>query len=224
MNEKEYTGFWDGQLLEIINADEKMYFTQLIRNEAELMIQRPVNKQNVPMLIENGMRVTVCFYEEEKGLCQFEAAIHYQNGKTSITKPDKDRIKFVQRREFFRVKAMEKMQVTLLPAEETDVHLEENKKETVNVTTHDISGGGVAFLTRSKLAETGDKVTGILFLKTRQESQTITFHGKIVNVMKQPNGMMKHAIEFIEMREGIRSKIIQFCISKQIEIRNKLKE
>lgn len=224
MKEKEYTGFWDGQLFEIINAEGKKYFTQLIRNESELIIQRPVNKQNVPMIIENGMPVTVYFYEDEKGLRKFDAIIHrQQNGKTSITKPDKDAIQVVQRRQFFRVKAMEDMQLTLPPAEASDEHSEENENETITVTTHDISGGGVAFLTRSQLVEFGDKVTGTLYLKTRKESQMVAFRGKIVNVMKQSNGMFKNAIEFIEMREGTRSKIIQFCISKQIEVRNKLK-
>ncbi|MFD1414976.1 flagellar brake protein [Oceanobacillus jeddahense] len=218
--EKEYTGFWDGQLLEIITSEEKTYFTQLIGNKSDMLIQRPVNKQNVPMLVENGMAVTICFYDDEKGLSKFNTQLHlHSNGKITIDKPSSDAIKVVQRREFFRVKAMEEMHLTLPAAEDTD----ENLEETVKVTTHDISGGGVAFFSHSKIVEMDDEVTGLLYLKMKKDTQKIAFKGRVVNVVKQPNQMIKNAIQFIDMREGIRSRIVQFCITKQIEIRNKLK-
>lgn len=67
MSNEAYTEFWNGQLLELVTSEGKTYYTQLIRNESELLIQRPVNKQNVPMLIENGMMVTVCFHDDKKG-------------------------------------------------------------------------------------------------------------------------------------------------------------
>ncbi|GIO23517.1 flagellar brake protein [Oceanobacillus sp. J11TS1] len=220
MSGKEFTEFWNGQLFEIITPAEKIYFTQIIRNESELLIQKPVNKQNVPMLIESDMMVTVYFHNDEKGLCKFESEIRYHsNGKISLEKPYMDAIEVVQRRKFFRVKVMEKMDLILPPAKDT----EETEGESITVTTHDISGGGVSFIAHSKKVEVGDEVTGVLYLKTKLDTQKIEFKGKVVNVIKQANKMYKNAIQFIDMREGKRSKILKYCISKQIEIRNKIK-
>ncbi|GEN87763.1 flagellar brake protein [Oceanobacillus sojae] len=220
MNEQIYTEFWDGQMLEILTSDKKTYFTQLIRHETELLIQRPANKQNVPMLIENDMDVTVYFHDDEKGLCSFGSRINrHDNGKIIMTKPSRDSIKVVQRRQFFRVKAAVEMTLILPSAEGSD---EEGDK--LNVTTHDISGGGAAFLSDSQILEEGDAVKGVLYLKTDTEQNKVEFKGKIVNVMKQHNQFYKTALQFINMREGARSKIVKFCIVKQIEFRNKVKE
>lgn len=65
---------------------------------------------------------------------------------------------------------------------------------------------------------------GVLYLKTDTEQNKVEFKGKIVNVMKQHNQFYKTALQFINMREGARSKIVKFCIVKQIEFRNKVKE
>lgn len=225
MSDEVYTEFWNGQLLELVTSEEKTYYTQLIRKESELLIQRPVNKQNVPMLIENGMTVTVCFHDDKKGLCNFASQLHLQqNGKIAITKPSIDAIKVVQRRQFFRVKVMLDMDLTLPPAEDANPNAEEAEGENITVITHDISGGGAAFTTESKIVEIGDKVEGTLYLKTKDNQQKIVFKGNVVNVIKQSNNMYKNALQFIDMREGTRSHIVKFCIAKQIEIRNKIKE
>ncbi|WP_152655920.1 flagellar brake protein [Oceanobacillus sp. CFH 90083] len=221
---KEYTEFWDGQLFEIMTSEEKIYFTQLIWNKSDMLIQPPVNKQNIPMSIENGMCVTVSFLDDERGVCKFDTKIYrHLNGRISLNKPDTSEIKVVQRRKFFRVKIMLDMDLTLPPAEGINENREEIEAENITVTTHDISGGGVAFFTNFKIVEIGDQVTGVLYLKEKSDTQKIAFKGKIVNVMKQQNKMFKNAIQFMDMREGTRSKIVQFCIRKQIEIRNKLK-
>lgn len=220
MNEQTYTEFWTGQMLELLTSDKKIYFTQLIRHETDLLIQRPANKQNVPMLIENDMDVTVYFHDDQKGLCSFGSRINrHDNGKIIMTKPARDSIKVVQRRQFFRVKAAVEMTLVLPPAEDSN-----EEEEKLNVTTHDISGGGAAFLSESKILEEGDAVKGVLYLKTDSEQDKVEFKGKIVNVMKQHNQFYKTALQFIDMREGPRSKIVKFCIVKQIEFRNKVKE
>lgn len=221
MNQQTYTEFWDGQMLEILTSDKKTYFTQLIRHETDLLIQRPANKQNVPMLVENDMDVTVYFHDDQKGLCSFGSRINrHDNGKIIMTKPSGDSIKVVQRRQFFRVKAAVEMTLVLPPAKDSN----EEEGDKLNITTHDISGGGAAFLSESKILEEGEAVKGILYLKTDTEQEKVEFKGKIVNVMKQHNQFYKTALQFMDMREGARSKIVKFCIVKQIEFRNKVRD
>lgn len=209
--------FWSGQLLELHTPDRDIYYTQLIHNKPNLLIQRPVNKKNLPITITDHMPITVYFHDDKLGLCTFNSTISlHQSNQTIIEKPSSDSIKKAQRRRFFRVQA--NIQTYLILAQEN----KSKEVEELAVLTHDISGGGISFLYPSKIFREGDFIKGSLHLKTSTDQQKISFDGRVVNVLKHESKFYKTSIEFIKMQESTRSEIIKFCIQKQIELRKKL--
>lgn len=208
--------FWKGQLFELLTPNMKVFFTQLLEYESILLIQRPVSRKNIPMTIENGMSLTIYFHDDVKGLCTFDSKIYQlENKQIYMKKPLMNSIKKAQRRNFFRVQVA--VEVELRFASENI----SNEVEHLTTFTHDISGGGISFLSTYKVTEEDRFTKGILHLKTNNGSEKIHFNGKIVNVMKQ-NQIYRISLQFVEMSEETRKKIIQFCMFKQIELRNKV--
>lgn len=218
MDKNVYTEFWNGQLIEIHSPNQEIFFTQLIQHEPELLIQRPVNQKNIPMIIEDGMSVTIYFHDDVRGLCTFDSSIHLlQNRKPFINKPPVNAIKEAQRRHFFRIQVAVETHLLLPSVENLD------QVEDLVAFTYDISGGGASFLFPRKLVEEGNIVKGILHLNFNTNQKKVAFSGRIVHVIKQQNKIYKTSLQFVEMNESIRKDIIQFCMFKQIELRNKLK-
>lgn len=89
MKEKQKEMFWKGQSLEIVTSDQESYFTEIVMHDLALIIKRPVNKKFVPLTVENGMTVTVYFYNDKNELYTFDSNIYeLQNKKYFINKPD----------------------------------------------------------------------------------------------------------------------------------------
>lgn len=208
--------FWVGQLLELETSDNKVYFTQVLKTEQYLRIQRPKTQTGVPMTVETGMNIIVNFYDEQKGICMFNSRlIKLPNGHLIIKKPAKEQIKKVQRRRFFRVNVANEMKI-FIPQEDT------NEQQEINVYTHDLSGGGVSFLTEKSMVEIGDVVTGVLYIEKNTAPLEVTFKASIVNIMRHESQFYKISLQFEEMNEKDQSDIIGYCIFKQVEIRNKI--
>ncbi len=215
MSDNELADFWVDQSLEIFIPTKGAFFTQIVNNDDDLHIQRPVNNKNVPLIVEDGMSVTVYFHNGMEGLYSFESKLHQLNKhKFSIKRPTDDKVEKAQRRRFFRVQVALNMNLLIASLEE------KNKVEKSTVMTYDISGGGVAFLTHTKIVEKDNIIKGIIHLA---EDKQIEFTGKIVHVIQQPNKIYRNSIEFMDMSEAVRSEIVQFCMFKQIELRNKIK-
>lgn len=209
--------FWVGQLLELETHDHKTYFTQILKTEQYLQIQRPKMQTGVPMTVDTGMNITVNFYDEQKGMSTFNSRlIQLPNGHLIIKKPNKDDIKKIQRRRFFRVDVATNMTLFISQADNSKEDLE------LNVYTHDLSGGGVSFLAENKTIEIGTTVTGVLFIKKNKAPLEISFKANVVNVMKQESHFYKISLQFIDMTEKEQSDIVGYCIYKQVENRNKL--
>ncbi|PWA09778.1 hypothetical protein DCC39_12510 [Pueribacillus theae] len=212
--------FWKGQLFELQTADREIFFTQLIKNgDASLLIQRPVNRKNMFMPITSNLPITVYYYDDEQqGLYTFESNIElYQNRQVVMGKPSVDSIKKAERRRYFRVQVGVEMRLCLQSPDNS------SEIEYTTLLTHDISGGGLSFLYPDKLVEKGDLVVGTLHLKTKNDQKKIGFNGKVVNMIKLQNKFFRISLEFIQMKEPVRADMIKFCMTKQIELRKKLK-
>lgn len=70
--------------------------------------------------------------------------------------------------------------------------------------------------------EDDQRVKGSFSFQKRTARKTVHFEGKIVNCFKYRD-MHKISIEFVDMKESVRSEIIKYCLFKQIELRNKLR-
>lgn len=210
--------FWNGQTLEIIGADKKSYFTKIIQYEHALLTERPVNTLQLPLQIENGMTVTVYFYDESNQLYTFNARIYsLQDKKTLIEKPVRSAVEKAQRRGFFRIEVAVPMDLFIAHPNKPEQMIE------LNTHTYDIGGGGVSFLSTENIVEEGDIVEGKLYLNRKERSSIVKFKGKVVRLLHMPNEINRIAIEFIEMKESTRTQIIQFCMFKQSELRNKIR-
>lgn len=215
MSNNEQADFWVEQSLEIFIPTKGAFFTQIVNNDDDLLIQRPINNKNVPLTVDDGMSVTVYFHNGIVGLCSFESKLHQlDKHKFSLKRPIDDKVEKAQRRRFFRVQVALNMNLLVASLEE------KNKVEKLSLMTYDISGGGVAFLTHTRIVERDSVIKGIIHLN---EDKQIEFTGKVVHVIQQPNKIYRNSIEFIDMSEQVRSEIIQFCMFKQIELRNKIK-
>ncbi|WLV25585.1 PilZ domain-containing protein [Aciduricibacillus chroicocephali] len=212
------TPFWQGQSFEIQTEDKKIFYTQFAgEKNGELYIQRPQDKKNMYMNILRGVPVVVFFFDiEEEGLFTFKTNIYIlPDGIAYLEKPDPEQIEKAQRRRFFRVKIGVPMTLEL-PDQKTS-------SNTIELFTHNISGGGVAFLHPKKITETGDKVSGILQLKTPNFQSDVRFDAKVISIVKTEHDVFRIALEFLKMKEPERADIIKFCMFKQVELRNKLK-
>ena len=211
--------FWDGQFLELETSDNKLYFTQIVNKENELIIRHPVSKKNVPMSITNATFVDVYFYDDVQGMCTFESTIQGRSNQLAMMNmPSIDNIKKVQRRRYFRIQLALETYLTLQGDKQS------KKPAKLMRITYDISGGGLSFLSDDQIVAEEDIVEGKVVLQSQKTENVIEFTGRIVNVMKQENQMYRISLEFIDMKESIRSQIISFCMQKQIEIHKKLKD
>lgn len=209
--------FWKGQMLELQTLEGVMYKTQIIHQDNNrLYIQKPINRMNRYMAVMNNMSVTVYFHNEERVLYSFDTQIYLRHNRLSFHTPSVDRIKKAQRRRFFRVPVEVELNLNLKTIEHSD------EDEFVKMTTKDISGGGLSFLCDFAV-ETEKLIAGIMHLETNNTQNTIEFHGKIVNCAKLQDNTYKISLEFVQMKESIRSDIIKYCLFKQVEARNKLK-
>lgn len=211
--------FWRGQSLELLTLEGEMYFSQLIDDEGVLRIQRPVNKKYNVMSITHDMPITVYFYDDEQGLCTFDSTLFLQQNKiTAIKQPTI--IKKAQRRRFFRVEATAELRLRAFAVE--DDTNEADELEYGTFLTHDISGGGLSFHSSRQIVAAGDLVVGTLQLKTSTYEKEVAFSGRIVNIVKMQQRIFRISLEFIEMKESVRSDIVKYCMIKQIELRRKL--
>src|SRR5699024_1246424 len=85
------------------------------------------------------------------------------------------------------------------------------------VFTKAISGGGVACISKKQLAEKREYMHGIIHLQAKQQRGAIPFKARVVGIRKQTMTICQTSLEFIELQERNREKIIKFCMTKQIE-------
>lgn len=215
------SAFWEGQSFEIQTEDKKIYYTQFTgEKQGDLFIERPQDNRNMLMNIVKGAPVVVFFFDiEEQALFTFKSKVYIQtDGQFYIEKPEIGKIEKAQRRRFFRVKIGVPLKLQLpgmtKPGE---------KAEAIEIYTHNISGGGVAFLHPKKIVDTGETISGILYLKTPNLQSDVSFKARVISIVKTEWDVYRVALEFKDMKEPERADIIKFCMFKQVELRNKLK-
>ena len=217
MNFPDGVELWEGQLLELHTLEKEIFQTLIFKMDNQyLYIQRPMNRNRMYMTVSNNMPVSVYFHNQEHGLFTFDTAIQLQQNRLTIKIPSANSVKKAQRRRFFRVPAETEIELVLDSAEDDSEH------EPIKLTTRDISGGGVSFLSPDPM-EYGMLIHGRLHLPSNSSEAAVPFHGKILNCMKQSDQLFKISLEFLNMNESVRADIIKYCMVKQIEIRNKLK-
>jgi c-di-GMP-binding flagellar brake protein YcgR len=215
MGVMEMVELWTNQLLEVECEDGSKYTTQIVKIEHdEIYIQRPVSKhqESMPLLHGNGSCVSVYFYNDKKEPYMFDTVLTVKNGKLVLTKPLPDGIKKVQRRNYFRVPAR------------VEIEIHQPSGGIHKFVTEDLSGGGASFICPAPdLFHMNEEVTGVIRLEAKSEIINIPFIGKIANAKNILSGGRIFGVSITDIKEKHRSEIIRYCIRRQCEIRNKLK-
>jgi c-di-GMP-binding flagellar brake protein YcgR len=216
MTPSEKALLWDNQALILECEDRTIYYTRIIGiKENTIFIQYPVNKDNVPMNQVKEKQVSVSFYNDRKEQYVFDTTLKYDSENVCFTNPDtgSGSIQKVQRRQYFRVPAS------------LQIWLETESGDKQSFITDDISGGGVAFWARStNISSVNNEVAGGIYLDGKSGEIEIPFRARIVNIRTDSNARTRVAIQFTDMMESQRDKIINYCLKRQIEIRNRLGE
>jgi c-di-GMP-binding flagellar brake protein YcgR len=124
-------------------------------------------------------------------------------------------MKKIQRRSFFRLEVS--LPVTIqVPA---NPELENSADVTLSLRTKDLSGGGMRVVTKAKIPE-GVKVVGEIMLPNEKAAIKI-LNGKVVRVEPTPADTSINwvSIDFRDIDEHDRKKIVQFVFRKQLEHR-----
>jgi c-di-GMP-binding flagellar brake protein YcgR len=214
MNPREMVPLWDNQALILECEDRAIYYTRIIGiKENTIFIQYPVNKDRVPMNQVEKKQVSVSFYNDQKQQCVFDTTLKYDSENVFFTIPDisSGSIQKVQRRQYFRVPAR------------LQIWLETESGGKHSFITDDISGGGVAFWARyTDIPIVDNVVAGGIYLNGKSGKVEIPFRARIVNIRTDSNASTRIAIQFIDMMESQRNKVISYCLKRQIEIRNRI--
>jgi len=201
--------FWPGQTLEIHTEDRNIYDTQILRVDDTLKIRRPLDRSGVAIMSEGAFPVTVYFHRmEEKMLYSFPTVLFKDmHREYLLAMPNEVEIKRAQRRKMFRVQI----------GVEVDLTTPDYSEVIDTVFTKDISGGGIACFSKKPLAEKREYIHGIIHLQVNQQREAIPFKARVVGIRKQTMTIFQTSLEFIELQERNREKIIKFCMTKQIE-------
>lgn len=126
----------------------------------------------------------------------------------AIVKPELQAITRIQRRSFLRVPA------------ELEIAVSCNESGRFVTRTEDISGGGLSFYTDSRISlKMNDLLTCWAIIPFRNgEVDHVSFSGIILRV--KPQGKIQLVmVQFSEIAEHERQKIVKYCFERQLEMR-----
>ncbi|MCF8567648.1 PilZ domain-containing protein [Alicyclobacillus tolerans] len=172
----------------------------------------PFDKNGYPIRLKTGFSSRVIFYHEDN-MYRFEAElIGHKSDNIDLyvwKRPaDKDIVK-IQRRSYFRVP------VSL----DGKMSIEGQMK---NIVVVDLSGGGLAFRDREKVLEKNQQVQGSLFIPLKNGTdREVLFIASVRRVLLEEQ-FFRFGLEFIKISESDRDRIIQHCLTRQREIRQRL--
>lgn len=126
-----------------------------------------------------------------------------------IRKPESESITKIQRRSFLRVPA------------ELDIAASLTDQVRFTGVTDDVGGGGASFLCEGNVpVKTGDTLACWLLLVSRSaKPDHIPFKGEVVRIKSLETGRQQVMLQFSEISDKDRQKVIRFCFERQLEIR-----
>ncbi|MDF2658695.1 MAG: glycosyl transferase [Paenibacillus sp.] len=128
-----------------------------------------------------------------------------------IKAPEEEQITKVQRRNFLRVPAELELAVKL------------NDQLMFTAFTDDVGGGGVSFLCDNRVpVKRGDMVGCWLLLPLRNgQIEHAGFKGEIVRIKTLENGKLIIMVQYTEIADSERQRIIRYCFERQLDVRKR---
>lgn len=128
-----------------------------------------------------------------------------------IKAPEEEQITKVQRRNFLRVPA------------ELELAIKLNDQLMFTAATDDVGGGGVSFLCESRVpVKRNDTVSCWLLLPFRNgQIEHAGFKGEIVRIKPLENGKLIVMVQYTEIADNERQRIIRYCFERQLDFRKR---
>lgn len=199
--------------------DHNMTFSCKLIDETEeyLIVTLPVEeKTRKTKVFINGTELLVSFIKENHAVYQFTSEV-IKKAKTPhpalmITKPEKDSLKRIQRRQFVRVKTTLDMVVSS----------PESTFPPFKTVTVDISGGGLMMVVPQQVQlNTNDLLHISLFLPTDYDnSESLDLQGKVVR-LSHSGDIERASVAFIDLPLRIEQQLIRYCFFIQRQERRK---
>ncbi|GED12466.1 hypothetical protein AM501_07045 [Aneurinibacillus migulanus] len=207
--------------------EEKKYKAIVADSTNEhIMLTYPIDEQSGrTSLLLDGWTVYVSYNHSDGAQYEFLSVIVRKQRDNIpmlvLLKPAKDNIRRIQRRDYLRVPAKAKLEFSWQT---------QDGEKAYSGFTVDISGGGIKFVCNARISFPEENMIECrLYLpeinaqnkKTNQEL-CIPLKAKIIrHPVPGGNGLQTVAVTYEEIAEFHREKIIRYCFSRQLEIRNK---
>lgn len=173
-----------------------------------IYITAPFYKGNqIPL--NKGKKIKIIFYHQEKGIFSFigEVIGRTQGNISSFIIKQIGELQKFQRRIYYRFEVLRKVSIKDLTTDEVE-----------SCITKDLSGGGIKFVTKNEYQQ-GTSVECTLNLN---DDSTVVVTGEIVRVIKDPvTNEYEIGIQFKDISESARSRIISFIFERQRLLRKK---
>lgn len=215
-----------GLMLNISTDDEpeKNYKSRIADIQEEgIAIELPIEEGTgwfKPFLPNTSLR---CFFFETDGVAYAfpTRVLKIVRGNIPmllISMPEDKHFEKIQRRDYLRVAANLEFSLT--------IKHEGKEDQVVEGTTVDLSGGGLAYTVVTPSGRQKDEIVqGRLSIPMEKLGPiNVSFEGRIIRVLKLSDRPFDNiAIRFEKIDERDREKIIRYCISRQAELRKKLR-
>lgn len=128
-----------------------------------------------------------------------------------IKPPEADQITKVQRRNFLRVPG------------ELEIAVKATEQIMFTAMTDDVGGGGVSFICESRIPiKTNDMLNCWLLVPYRNGTiEHANFKGEIVRIKQLESGKLIVMVQFTEIVDMERQRIIRYCFERQLDFRKR---
>ncbi|WP_245203667.1 flagellar brake protein [Ammoniphilus resinae] len=185
-----------------------------------IAIEVPISEEDGKMKsFAQDSEVAVSFIVEGGSRYGFESKVVERMNENIplllITMPQPDKIIKIQQRDYLRVPANLVLKLKTVES-----------NQSVQVTTVDVSGGGIAFTADKSLSfAKGNELDCVIEVpRDRGENELLEFNATVIRVIPPTEERLVQviAIKITEIQERNRDKIIRYCFKRQVELRKKL--
>lgn len=174
-----------------------------------LLLEIPLAALGIPVQIPTGEVVRIGYVIEHRAFYTFSAVVlattmQGELPELIVTRPTLEQIRKVQRRNFFRVPVM--VEGVLRPTPE----------QTLAVKIWDLSGGGFSFRAAKALFVVGQEILGVVQVPGAGDVPFEAVVRRVVLVAEA--NVALHGMEFKQLTEAGRNKIVKYCLDRQAKL------
>ncbi|WP_194841318.1 flagellar brake protein [Salinibacillus xinjiangensis] len=189
----------------IIDIQEHLYFIDYPKNDAT----------GKTTIFFEGTQLSAKFVAKDQKVYTFQTKVVARRKMGDIPVlvlyfPGRQELSTIQRRDFVRVKT----------AVDVSVHcIDKEPVQTFSTSTVDISGGGTAIVTPYHITLHKGELLDIWIVLPFKSTNYHYVHttGKVIRHFQKEKNLYYASIEFLEISNFDREKVIQYCFQKQLE-------